>query len=128
MDSTTQLRLQRNQDVAVVIKLEPANSSKDNFDNLLVEAVDSAFSMLGDLAKQAIYLHLKNSFGVCREEIPYQIEDFVNALEQIFGPGALLLETRILENLHNKVPIFRVSSKKEELFFLDYLKYLRKFL
>ena len=128
MDSTTQLQLQRNQDVAVVIKLEPANSSKENFGNLLIEAVDSAFSMLGYSAKQALYLHLRNSFGICREEIPYQIEDFVNALEQIFGQGALILEARILESLNRKTPSFRFSLKKEELFFLDYLEYLRKFL
>ena len=138
MNSTTQLQLQRNQDEAVIINLEPtctirldnkeADSSETYFDSLFLEAVDSAFSMLGDSTKQAIYFHLKNSFGVSREAIPHHIETFVNALEQVFGQGALLLEAKIMETLQRKVPRFRFSPKQEELSFLDYLESLRSFL
>ena len=136
MNSTTQL--QNNQNAAVIIKLEPAftiglndkeaDSSKADFDNLFLEAVDFTFSMLGDSNKQALYFHLKNSFGVSREAIPHHIEFFVNALEQIFGQGALLLEAQIMETLQSKVPRFRFSPKQEELSFLDYLECLRNFL
>ena len=136
MNSTTQL--QRNQDAAVTIKLEPTftirlnnkkvDSSKANFDSLFLEAVDSTFSMLGDSNKQALYFHLKNSFGVSREAIPHHIEVFANMLEQVFGQGALLLEAQIMETLQRKVPRFRFSPKQGELSFLDYLESLRSFL
>ena len=136
MNSPTQL--QRNQDAAVIINPEPAciirlNNKKADlseayFDSLFLGAVDSTFSMLGDSTKQAIYFHLKNSFGVSREAIPNHVEAFLKALEQIFGQGALILEARIMKTLQRKVPRFRVSPKKEELSFLDYLECLRNFL
>ena len=138
MNSTTQLQLQRNQDVAVIINFEPtctirldnkkADLSKAYFDSLFLEAVDSAFSMLDDSNKQALYFHLKNSFDVSREAMPHHIEVFTNTLEQVFGQGALLLEARIIETLHRKVPRFRFSPKQEELSFLGYLESLRSFL
>jgi hypothetical protein len=105
-----------------------ADSSKANFDSLLIEAVDSTFSMLGDSNKQALYFLLKNTFDVSREAMPHHIEAFVNALEKVFGQGALLLEAKIIETLQRKVPRFRFSPKQEELSFLGYLESLRSFL
>ena len=138
MNSTTKLQLRRNQDSAVIINLEPtctthldnkkADSSKAHFDTLVLEAVDSTFSMLGDSNKEALYFHLKNSFGVSREAMPHNIEVFTNMLEQVFGQGALLLEARIMETLSRKVPRFRFSPKQKELSFFDYLERLRSFL
>jgi hypothetical protein len=136
MNSTTQL--QRNQDAAVTIKLGPtcpirlnnkkADSSKADFDSLFLEAVDSTFSMLRNSNEQAIYFHLKNSFGVSREAVPHNIEFFASMLEQVFGQGALLLEARIIETMQRKVPRFRFYPKQEELSFIDYLECLRNFL
>jgi len=136
MNSTTQL--QRNQDAAVTINPEPAciiwlnnkkaGSSKADFDSLFLEAVDSTFSMLSDSNKQSLYFHLKDSFGIGREAIPQNIEVFANMLEQVFGQGALLLEARIMQKLHSKVPRFRFSPEKGELSFLGYIEGLRSFL
>ena len=136
MNSTTQL--QYNQNVAVTIKLKPAftmhlnnkktHSSNADFDTLFLEAVDSTFSILGDSNKQALYFYLKNSYGIGKDAIPQNIEIFVNTLEQVFGQGALLLEARIMETLHCKVPRFKFSPKQEELSFLGYLERLRSFL
>jgi hypothetical protein len=127
-----------NPDASVIIKLEPTgtirlnrkktNSSKADFDSLLLEAVDSTFSMLGDSNKKALYFHLKNSFGINREAIPYHIEVFANMLEQVFGKGALLLEGQIIKTLQRKVPRFKFSAKQGELSFLDYLESLHSFL
>jgi len=136
MNSTTQL--QRNQAVAVRIKLEKtcairlnskkADPSKADFESLLLEAVDSAFSMMGDSSKKALYFHLENSFGISRKEIPQNIEVFANMLEQVFGQRALLLEAQIMEILHSKVPRFKFSPKQGELSFPDYLQSLSNFL
>ena len=136
MNSTTQL--QRNQAVAVTIKLEEkgtiqlsnkkADPPKADFDSLFIEAVDSTLSMLGDPTKKTLYLHLKNTHGITKETIPQNIEVFANILEQVFGQKALILETRIMETLHSKVPMFRFSPKQGELSFLDYLQSFRCFL
>ena len=135
MSSTTQL--QRNQDAAVTINPEPAciiwlnykkaGSLKADFDSLFLEAVDSTFSM-GDSNKQSLYFYLRDSFGIGREAIPRNIEVFANMLEQVFGQGALLLEARIMQKLHSKVPRFRFSPEKGELSFLGYIEGLRSFL
>jgi hypothetical protein len=137
MNSTTQLQVKRNQNAAAMITLEPTctiyldnkkvASSKAYFDSLLLEAVDSTFSMLGDLNKQALYFILKNSYGVSIEAIPHCIEVVTKMLEQVFGQGALLLEAQIMETLHRRVPSFKFSPKQEELSFLGYLESLRSF-
>ena len=60
----------------------------ESFSKMFGEAVDEAFSSLGEPTKKAIYTHLKNSYGIAKGEIPYRISDFSDALEKTFGPGA----------------------------------------
>ena len=97
-------------------------SRKGNFEKLLIEAVDNAFSSLGDSCKQAIYFHLKDCYNVSKHEIPYRIEDFADALEKIFGPGAKLIEIEIMRALFTKVQDFSYSPKQEDLSFTNYVK------
>jgi hypothetical protein len=77
--------------------------SKKDFDKLLFEAIDEGLSSIGESSKQAIYLHLEKDFEIKKHEIPYKIEDFVRALEKIFGLGAGFLEILIMKNLYEKV-------------------------
>lgn len=74
-----------------------------DFDKLLLEAVDEGLSSLGESPKQAIYFHLEKSFNIKKQEIPYKIEAFADALEKIFGLGANFLENLIVKNLYEKV-------------------------
>lgn len=74
-----------------------------SFYDTLLEAIDEAFSSLGESSKTAIYLHLENSMGIRKQEIPLRIDDFQNALEKIFGSGARLLEILFVKNLHEKI-------------------------
>lgn len=55
------------------------------FETILLEAVDWGLSSLGETPKQAIHFHLEKSFGVRKEEIPYKVEAFAGAVEEIFG-------------------------------------------
>jgi hypothetical protein len=136
MNNTTQL--QTNQVLAVTIKLENigtfrlnkkrANPTTADFDNIFLEAVDSTLSMLGDSAKEALYLYLKNSYGVSKETLPQNIMAFANMLEQIFGQKAFLIEAQVMEKLHSKVPCFKFYPKQGELSFLNYLQNLRCFM
>jgi hypothetical protein len=97
---------------------------KGDFGKLLIEAVDNVFSSLGDSCKQAIYFNLKDCYNISKYEIPYRIEDFADALEKIFGPGANLIEIEIMRELFTKVQVFIYSPKQEDLSFTDYVETL----
>ncbi len=73
------------------------------FNNIFIESVDEAFSSLGEKAKQAIYLHLQTKFALSKKDFPERINDFSNALEQIFGVAARQLEILIMKRLHEKI-------------------------
>ena len=98
------------------------------FEELVSEAVDECFSSLGDSCKQAIYFHLKGCYNISKKEIPSRIRDFADALEEIFGPGAKLIEIGIMRALYTKVQDFKYSSKQEELSFTNYVETLQNFL
>jgi aspartyl/asparaginyl-tRNA synthetase len=103
------------------------NSCEDSFDAIMMEAVDEVFSSIGHSCKQAIYFQLENIFTIKRQEIPLKIEDFANAIEQLFGIGAKFVEMKIIEVLHKKTQGFMYFPKKEELLFTEYVASLRRF-
>ena len=77
----------------------------ESFCRMFGEAIDEAFSSLGETTRKAIYIHLKNSFGIAKREIPYRINDFSDALEKIFGPAARNLEILCIKNIQAKARI-----------------------
>lgn len=95
------------------------------FNKLLLEAVDSALSSLGDSAKQSVYSHLENKFALRKDEIPNRIEDFDSGLEKIFGAGTRFLEIMIMRKLYNELDskgdILRIEHA-EEFKFVDYVR------
>ena len=101
---------------------------ENSFETTIIEAVDEGFSPFGHSSKQAIYFHLENTFKIKKQEIPYKIEEFADAIEQIFGAGAKLIEIRIIEALHKKIQDFVHLPKKRELVFTEYVANLRAFL
>jgi hypothetical protein len=80
------------------------------FCKLLGEAIDEAFSSIGESPRKAIYMYLENSFGIAKQEIPYRINDFSDALEKIFGPGARYLEILCIKNIQAKA---RIDYKRD---------------
>jgi len=95
------------------------------FQKCFLEAVDAAFSSLGDSAKQSIYYHLENKFMIPRDEIPCRVEDFEIGLEKIFGVGTRFLEVLIMkklyENIGPEMDILKWDESKE-FKFIDYVK------
>ena len=86
-----------------LFRIELTIGADHSFYDTLLEAIDEAFSSLGESIKTAIYFHLENSMGIKKREIPFRIDDFQNALEKIFGLGARLLEILFIKNLHEKI-------------------------
>ena len=80
-------------------------SQHENFDQILLDAIDEALSSLGENLKVSIYFHLEDLFKIRKHEIPSRLSDFSNALEQIFGLGALHLEILFIKNLHAKIKV-----------------------
>ena len=76
---------------------------EEKFSAILLEAIDEAFSTLGNRAKSSIYLHLESKFAISKRDIPERIGDFSEALEQIFGLAAPKLEILIMKCLNEKV-------------------------
>jgi hypothetical protein len=94
---------------------------KTKFETALTEAIDDVLSAFGNTNKQAVYRHLENRYDLKKEEIPFKIEDFANAFEQIFGSVAKLIEIKILERLHVKYRDFSYVPKKGELNFVEFV-------
>ena len=78
-------------------------SQHENFDQLLLEAIDQGLSGLGGAGKASVYIHLEGLFNIRKQEIPNKLDDFSNALHRIFGLGARQLEILIMKKLHEKV-------------------------
>ena len=63
-------------------------SQHENFDQLLLDAIDEGLSGLGEAGKASIYIHLEGIFNIRKQEIPNKLDGFSNALQRIFGLGA----------------------------------------
>ena len=111
-----------------VLENQKGHSETGVFGKLFLQAVDSAFSMLGDSAMHAVYQHLEDNYGISREKIPNEVGRFAEALEEIFGQAARLIEIRIMDVLHQKVPGFNFSAGDGKFSFVGYVEALRLFL
>ena len=119
------LRAQSNVDEQVSA-LESFLVRNHSFENLLLEAVDEVFSSLGESAKQAIYFNLAKTFNINKQDIPYKIEEFANAIEKIFGLGAKFLEIQIMKSLYEKVGhSSKPFPKQDVLVFTEYVDAVR---
>jgi len=106
-----------------LIELLLRNSS---FEELFADAVDEALSSLGNSCKQAIYFHLEKTFKIKKCLIPYKIEQFASALEEIFGFGSKFLEIKIMECLYQKAGHFKYFPRQQTLEFTKYIEALRR--
>jgi hypothetical protein len=97
------------------------------FEKVFLEALDEGLSCLGESGKQAVYFRLEKRFAISKCEIPFRVEDFVDALEKIFGPGARLLEVQIMKSLYRKIgkPL-GWNEKLQDLVFTEYVTAARR--
>ena len=102
--------------------------TRDEFNTALVETVDKSLSSFCNLNKEAFYLRLENTFNIKKQEIPNKLEEFADAIEQTFGIGAKLIEIKIIQVLHKRIPGFVFFPKKGDVDFKEYVASLRAFL
>ena len=88
--------------------------SEEEFNMLLLEAIDEGFSAIGQSSKQAIFYHLETGFGIRKQEVPEKVDEFANAIERIFGLGASFLEILIMKLLYEKTKLtVQLDSPKD---------------
>jgi len=104
------------------------NQKQKNYENTLIEAIDAAFAQLGPNITKTIYFRMEKTFKIKKQELPHKIQEFTEAIEQIFGAGAKLIEIRIIKELHKRIPIFMHLPKKRKLDFIEYVTDLQAFL
>jgi len=107
---------------------EKQKPTEDKFNAAIIEAVEESFSLFSASVKNAAYLHLEKAFKIKKQEIPSRIEDFADAMEQMFGVGAKLIQIRIIEALHKRIKGFMFFPKKGDVDFKEYVASLRAFL
>jgi len=103
------------------------NSSKLVFEQLVIETIDNVFSSLGTVCRQAIYDYLEKKCKLKKSDIADHAAEFSEALGQIFGGAAALLEMQIMKRLYLKVPQFK-HWPEEALTFPDYVNALSRFI
>jgi hypothetical protein len=126
VEKTTQI-MNLNTSCELQARKSKKKSSEGSFEAIITDTIDEVFSSFGQSCKQAIYFQLENTFKIEKQEIPLKIEDFANAIEQIFGIGARFIEMKIIEVLHEKIQGFMYFPDKEELVFTEYVSSLRRF-
>jgi len=99
---------------------------KQDFEKLLLEAIDEGLSSLGESSKQAIYYHLEKGFNLKKQEIPYSIEAFACAIEKIFGLGANFLKILIMKRLYEKMGRNLKLRASKNLEFTEYITAARQ--
>jgi len=100
------------------------NQSQESFEEILIEAVDSGLLILGESARKSIYFHLDRDFSLQKQKIPENPEALENALESIFGVGALVIEISILKNLTAKLGL--EFEERKSFNFTDSVNKVRK--
>jgi hypothetical protein len=107
------------QDLGTLVS-EDNHLTQNDFNKILLSAVDEGLCLLGDSSKQAILFHLETSFQVKEENIPSNLTEFKKALDSIFGPGADYLEKIIVKRLHEKFGLRFEEGKNTD--FLEYVQ------
>ena len=101
--------------------------NKTKFEEILLEAIDEGLSLLGESPKQALYFHLEETFNMNRQDIPYKIEEFTNAVEKIFGAGAKILKIQIMKCIFKKIGYtFKHYPKQKSLTFTKYIAAVKR--
>lgn len=109
-----------------ISSVDRKKSSRVVFEQLINETVDNVFSSLGTVCRQAIYACLEKKYELKKNDVADHIMEFSEALEQIFGGAAALLEIQIMRKLSRKVPQFK-HWPEGTLTFPDYVNALSRF-
>jgi len=119
-----QTAIQKNQEPTCIITIgAKTNTNRPTFESILIQAVDEAFSSLG--CKENIYGQLETKYQINPQTIAKNPEAFASALKEMFGDASLLVELKIMSQLHTKTSQIKYYLHTKDLTFSAYLKNLK---
>jgi hypothetical protein len=74
----------------------------------LLDAIDSALSVMGDIVKQVVYQRLERD-GLKREQIPNNLGEFERMVRPMFGSTARIVLELIEKNLYDRLSLHFVK-------------------
>lgn len=99
--------------------------AKTPFETILTQALDETFTQIG--VKQYVYTQLKTKYQIYPTQIADNLDVFTAALKDMFGDSSLLIELKIISQLHSKTPKTQYHLQSdEELTLFSYLKNLKE--
>ena len=96
--------------------------------SIILEAINESFATFINSTKFDIFHYLEEEYGLTKQNIPNNIEKFVDIVENLFGSGVCLIEIKIIELINKKICDFTYNPPKGELIFKKYLVELLSFL
>ena len=78
-------------------------ASSVELEETLLQAVDEALLVPGEIVRTAIYERIERSYQLRREEIPEKVETFHRALQELLGVGGKVMEKLIVRNLYRRL-------------------------
>jgi hypothetical protein len=76
----------------------------DNFERLLLDAIDESLNALGETVKATVFFLLRKNFNLQKREIPHNPKRFEIAFRKMLGEkGSEVVEDLILKNLYTKL-------------------------
>ena len=103
---------------------EERESAEEEFNRVVMEAVDEGLLVLGAIVRDTIYHTVEKDYQIGYLDIIGRAEDFHKALERFFGPGARIIEKLIAKSLCSKLCIPLITSENWTL--ADYLYYAKR--
>ena len=90
------------------------------------DSLEEALCAFGEKQKQSIYSYLDNCYGLHKQEIPNSVEDFSQAIDNLFGNAGKLIKVSIMKALFKRIkkPI-KITAKTNDLYFKDYIHSVR---
>lgn len=130
LNAKSQIQLNQTQTIlkptCVIVAGTEKASEKHAFDYLLLDAFDTVLSSLE--CKQEIYSQLESKYNITCHRLPVDINIFVDIINDLFNEAALILELKLIQELHSKTPAFKYFPSKEEIDFSEYLMKLKDFI
>jgi hypothetical protein len=79
--------------------------------DFFLAALDRGMDTFGANVHMVVYFELKRSFGISRDEIPAKPDQFLKAVEKVFGVGSVAVFRSILKELEASSGIQGLSRK-----------------
>ncbi len=79
---------------------------------LILDSLERGLSTVEGDEKGLVYHHIKENYGIKKEDIPDKPEEFIGAIRKIFGGGSAIIERAIEREM-----AYVMSSKPEQVDF-----------